>query len=106
MGAGEQVDGPARRFERGAEEGAGRALAVRPGDVEDGGKRILGAVEAVEQGADALEPEAVAGRGEFLEAVELGLDRGVGRAGEVHLVSSSPSRRDGEGDHAKHGGGV
>ena len=49
--AGEDMDRVARRFERGAEEGAGRALAVGAGDVEDRRKLVLRAAEPVEQRA-------------------------------------------------------
>ena len=38
-----------RRLDRGAQEGAGRALAVGPGDVEDGRQRPLRIAEPVEQ---------------------------------------------------------
>ena len=39
--AGEGVDPVPRRFERGAEEGAGRALAVGPGDMEHRRQPVL-----------------------------------------------------------------
>ena len=70
-------------FERGAQESAGRALAVGAGDMKDGRKLILRPAEAVEQRGDALEPEAVAGVDRRSQPVELRLDRGIGRAREV-----------------------
>ena len=47
---------------RGAEESAGRALAVGSGDVEDGREPALRVAEAGEEGADPLEPESVRAR--------------------------------------------
>ena len=75
--AGEDVDRVARRLERGAQEGAGRALAVGAGDVEDRRQAILRTAEPVEQRGDALQPEAIAGGRERRQPVELRLDAGM-----------------------------
>ena len=83
MRAGEDVDLVPGSFERGAQEGAGRALAVGAGDMEDGREPVLRPAEAVEQCGDALEPEAVAGIDRRSQPVELRLDRRIGRAREV-----------------------
>ena len=72
------MDTPPRRLESGAEEGDRRPLAVGPGDMENGGHGQVRIAEAVEQQEDALEPEDVGGVERRAQAVELGLDRGVG----------------------------
>ena len=74
--AGVDVDGVPCRFQHGAQEGAGGAFAVGPGNVEDGRQAVLGVVKAFEQRGDALQPERVATGRERGEAIELGLDGG------------------------------
>ena len=83
MRAGEGVDQMPRGFEAGAEKGAGRALAVGPGDMEHRGQIKVRIAKAIEQREDAVEPEDVGGVKRRAQAVELGLDRGVGRHREV-----------------------
>ena len=91
--AGEDVDRVPGGLERGAQESAGRTLAVGAGDMEDGRKPVLRPAEAVEQRGDAVEPEAVAGVDRRSQPVELRLDRGIGRAREVgHHAAFLPSR--------------
>ena len=67
----------ARSLDRGAQEGAGRALAVGAGDVEDGRERPLRIAEPGEEFGDALQPENVAAGRERRQPVELGLDGGM-----------------------------
>ena len=74
MRAGEHVDACARGFERGAQEGAGRALAVGPGDMEHRRQRVLRTAEPVEQGGDAGEAEPVAARRQQARRSSCGLD--------------------------------
>jgi hypothetical protein len=84
MGAGKDVDAVPDRFERGAEDGDGRALAVGPGDVEHRRQPVLRTAETVEQRRHALQPQPVSRRREHRQAVKLRLDAGIGRGGEVH----------------------
>ena len=58
--AGEGMHLLARRLERGAQEGAGRSLAVGAGDMEDGRQPVLRAAQLVEQRGDAIEAELIA----------------------------------------------
>jgi hypothetical protein len=60
--AGEDVHFVAGGFEHRAQEGAGRSLAVGPGDVKDGCKTILRPAQPLEQCGDTLQAEAVASR--------------------------------------------
>jgi hypothetical protein len=83
MRAGEDVDLVAGGFEPSAKEGAHRAFAVRPGDVEHRRKPVLRTPEAVEQRVDAIEPEPVTRGRKFGEPVELGLDVPVRRPREI-----------------------
>ena len=94
MRAGKGVDPVARRLDRGAQEGAGRALAVGAGDMEDRRQPILRPAEPVEQGGDPLEPEPVAARRKERQPVELGLDgrmRPTARSPAITPPSSSPA---------------
>ena len=84
MRAGEDVDAVTGRLQRRAEEGAGRALAVGSGDMENRRQMVLGTPEPIQQREDAFEPELIAGGRQLGQAVELRLDVGVRRAGEVH----------------------
>ncbi len=88
VGAGKGVNGPARCFDRGAEEGDRRAFAVGAGDMEHGGKGVLWPSQSLEQGGDALQAEMVAGRRDGAKAVELRLDAGMRRAREVHQAAA------------------
>ena len=83
VGAGERVDAVPGGFERGAQEGAGRALAVGPRDMEHRRQAVVRIAETAEQGEDALEAEDVGGVDRRAETVELGLDRGVGGHREI-----------------------
>jgi hypothetical protein len=51
--------------------------------MENRRQRVLGTAEPVEQLCNAVEAEAVAGRGKIGQAVELGLDSGVRRPCEI-----------------------
>ena len=55
----EDVHPVPRRFHSRAQEGAGRSLAVGPGDMEHRRQPILRATDRIEQGADAVEPDLV-----------------------------------------------
>jgi hypothetical protein len=91
VGAGEGVDAMPRGFERGAEEGAGRALAVGPRDMEHRRQAVVRVPQPVEQREDAVEPEDVGGVDRRAQAVELGLDRGIVRPREVgHYAAFLP----------------
>ncbi len=59
MRAGIDMRREARRLDRRAQKGAGRALAVGPGDVEDRRQALLGIAELGEQRRNPLEPENV-----------------------------------------------
>ena len=83
VGAGIGMDLEPGRLQRGAQEGAGRALAVRAGDMEHRGQGALGMAELREQGGNPLEPQYVAPRRQAGQPVELGLDALVVRAGAV-----------------------
>ncbi len=65
-----------RRLDRGAEEGAGRALAVGPGDVEDRRQVALRIAEPGEEGGDALQAKHVRARRKRCQTVELALNEG------------------------------
>ena len=84
MGAGIDMGGEPGCLDRGAQEGAGRTLAVGAGDMEHRRQRVLRIAEPVEQGGDPLEPENVAAGRQAGEPVELGLDARVGGRGVVH----------------------
>src|SRR6476619_5437502 len=58
--AGEYVDLVPARLERCSEEGDGGAFAIGPGDVEDGGQRVLWPSQPVEDGGDAFKPKPIA----------------------------------------------
>src|SRR3546814_12895897 len=81
----------ARCLDRGAEEGAGGALAVGSGDVEDGRQLALGIAEAGEERAYPFESERVHAGRQIGEAIELALDEwtigggtvGTGRHAEL-----------------------
>ena len=89
MRTGEGMNAVSARLERGAQEGHGRALAVRPGNVEDGRKRFLRPTEPVEQCRDAFKPEPVAGRRKLRQPVELRLNLGIRGAGEIRHQAAS-----------------
>jgi len=75
--------GQPRRLDRGSKEGAGRALAVGAGDVEDRRQPLLRIAEAGEKGGNPLEAENVGARGQGREPVELMLDGGMAGDGVV-----------------------
>src|SRR3546814_1242796 len=87
----------ARCLDRGAEEGAGGALAVGSGDVEDGRQLALGIAEAGEERAYPFESERVHAGRQIGEAIELALDEWiigggtVGHGRHAGLVSGSIS---------------
>ena len=81
--AGEDMNLVAGGFEPRSKEGADRAFAVRPGDVEHRRKAVLRTAEAVEQLGDAFEAEPVARGRKLGEPVELGLDVRVRRPREI-----------------------
>ena len=81
--AGESVDLVTRGLQPGAQERAGRSLAVGAGDVEHGRQRVLRAAERVEQPRDPVEPELVAAGREQRQAVELRLDGRAVRPREI-----------------------
>ena len=61
MRAGEDVKLVSRCFERRAEEGDGRTLAVGPGHVQHRRQAILRPAEAIEKIANALQTEPIPG---------------------------------------------
>ena len=89
MRAGVAVHAPPARFEDCAEVGAGRSLAVGARDMEGARQLELRVAEARAKFGDALQPEDVAARRQGGEAIELGLDRGVGAVGVVGHGRSS-----------------
>jgi hypothetical protein len=74
MGRGEDMDGLPVRFERGAQEGAGRAFAVGASNMEDRRQGAVRIADAVEQLGDALQTQYVGAGRQGRKAVELGLD--------------------------------
>src|SRR3546814_1704453 len=80
------------RVEDRAEIGAGRPLAVGARDVEGAGELELRIAKPRAKFGDALEPENVAHRRQCGEAVELGLDGGVGGVGVVGNWRVVPNR--------------
>jgi len=92
------MDMPAVGFEGRAEIGAGGAFSIGAGDVENGGQAAVRVVETREQLRDALKAEDVGARRQARQAVELGLDGGVGRDGVVGHFKPSPRRGEGLGE--------
>jgi hypothetical protein len=75
------------RFDGGAQESAGRSLAVGPGDVEDRGHAALGMAEASEQGRHPLQAEHVAARRKAGESIQLPLHSGLSDMAKSASVS-------------------
>ena len=63
----EGMDIVARRLQRGAQESAGRALAVGAGDVEHRRQGVLGPSETIEQAGDSVETKTVPTGRQFRE---------------------------------------
>ena len=83
MRLGRGVDGEALRLEHRAQEGASRAFAVGPGDMEHRWEIALRIAQPVKQRVDRVEPEPPLRQAQRGEAVKLGLYRwGIG-GGEV-----------------------
>lgn len=83
MGRGEHMDAPAVCFERGAQEGAGRAFAVGACDMEDGRQRAVRIAQPVEQAGDTFKTQYVRTGRQRSEPIQLRLDRRVVRNGVV-----------------------
>ena len=81
-----------RRLDRRAQEGAGRALAVGAGDMEDGRQRPFRIAEPVEQGRNPLQPQYVAAGRKERQPVELGLDAGIVGTGAVGQLEAALRR--------------
>ena len=81
--AGEGVNGIAAGFERCTQEGDGRAFAVGSRNVEHRRQLVLGTPKPLEDGADPLQAEAIAGRRKLRQAIKLRLDARMRRACEV-----------------------
>ncbi len=90
MRRGIDVDPPSRRFERGAEEGGGRPLAVGPGDVEHRRQLEVRVAEPAEQAFEARQPEVDRRRVQPEGGRQQGVEHRIVRPCRLHQVPRRP----------------